>query len=312
MRRANSSSRASARRPTALPKRRTDPLRAVRAAGRAGPRRGGEGGRARLLEVLQPAADRVRAPCRHFGTCGGCALQHLDEGAMRAWKREQVRVAFAQRGMAADVAPTVAITGGRRRAVFAARRRGSGVVLGFHAARASMRSSVSPSAPCWCPRSWRRCRRWCASPSRCCRGRRRRASSCSPPTMASTSRSRTRRAGCGAGEARLARAAAEAGVLRVSVGGEPVYAAGVPLLRFGAALGSRRRAPSCRRWRRLRRRSPRACSACCRRRRSASPTCSAGWAPSPSRSRAAPRCWPSTATVRQWRRLPRRSGARRG
>ena len=54
---------------------------------------------------------------------------------MRASKREQVRVAFAQRGMAADVEPTVVIAGGRRRAVFAARRRGSGVVLGFHAAR---------------------------------------------------------------------------------------------------------------------------------------------------------------------------------
>jgi 23S rRNA (uracil1939-C5)-methyltransferase len=32
---------------------------------------------AELLRVIEPAADRVAPPCAHFGTCGGCALQHL-------------------------------------------------------------------------------------------------------------------------------------------------------------------------------------------------------------------------------------------
>jgi 23S rRNA (uracil1939-C5)-methyltransferase len=34
---------------------------------------------ARTLTVLRASADRVTPRCAHFGTCGGCALQHLDE-----------------------------------------------------------------------------------------------------------------------------------------------------------------------------------------------------------------------------------------
>ena len=34
---------------------------------------------AKVLEVLQASPDRVDPRCAHFGTCGGCAMQHLDD-----------------------------------------------------------------------------------------------------------------------------------------------------------------------------------------------------------------------------------------
>lgn len=44
-----------------------------------------------LLEVLEPAADRVQPRCAHFGLCGGCALQHLDPSSQIAAKQTELQ-----------------------------------------------------------------------------------------------------------------------------------------------------------------------------------------------------------------------------
>ena len=112
----------------------------------------GDGIQARLIEVLKPAAERVVPPCRHFGECGGCSLQHLAPGALATWKRERVVVALRQRGVEAEVAETIAIPpGSRRRAVFAYRRTTGGAVLGFNA-RASGRIVDQRQCPLLDPR----------------------------------------------------------------------------------------------------------------------------------------------------------------
>ncbi len=48
-------------------------------------------GEGRLLEVVTPALQEVKAPCELFGTCGGCAYQSLPYEAQLALKEEQIR-----------------------------------------------------------------------------------------------------------------------------------------------------------------------------------------------------------------------------
>lgn len=95
-------------------------------------------GRAEILEVLEPGPTRRDPPCRHYGRCGGCALQHLDADFIAAWKREIVVAALAREGVRdVSVGPTITIPPGtRRRATLAARRVGRSVVLGFAERRA--------------------------------------------------------------------------------------------------------------------------------------------------------------------------------
>ena len=47
--------------------------------------------RAELLNVLEPAAERIAPGCVHFGVCGGCAMQHLSPAAQLAVKDTQLR-----------------------------------------------------------------------------------------------------------------------------------------------------------------------------------------------------------------------------
>jgi len=94
----------------------------------------GDGRGTDLLRVIDPSPDRVDPPCPHFGTCGGCALQHMAPVAEAAWKRDLVIAALGRRGLVdVPVAATVSVPPGtRRRATLTWRRTRSGLVLGFH------------------------------------------------------------------------------------------------------------------------------------------------------------------------------------
>jgi 23S rRNA (uracil1939-C5)-methyltransferase len=95
----------------------------------------GEGLAGRAVAWLARGEAHAEPPCRHFGACGGCALQHVTPEFYADWKRQLVATALQRRGFAiAPVAPIVtAEPATRRRADFAAVRRKTDMLLGLNA-----------------------------------------------------------------------------------------------------------------------------------------------------------------------------------
>jgi 23S rRNA (uracil1939-C5)-methyltransferase len=96
-----------------------------------------KGERGEVISILEPSADRIEPICPHFGTCGGCAVQHWQSDKYSEWKRELVANALAQAGVEAPVDELIDAHGeGRRRAVLHARRGGKKIlVVGFSGRR---------------------------------------------------------------------------------------------------------------------------------------------------------------------------------
>ncbi len=83
--------------------------------------------------IFAPSAERVSAPCPHYRSCGGCALQHARESFVTGWKHEVIVRALAAQGLEAPFRPAhLSPPGARRRAGFAGRRLKRGALVGFH------------------------------------------------------------------------------------------------------------------------------------------------------------------------------------
>jgi 23S rRNA (uracil1939-C5)-methyltransferase len=98
----------------------------------------GHSDRRHLVHVDKPSPARIAPICKHFGQCGGCALQHWSLAEYHLWKRELVIEALARARLVAPVEPLIDAHGqGRRRAVLHARRGEHDVLeVGFTAPRA--------------------------------------------------------------------------------------------------------------------------------------------------------------------------------
>ena len=134
--------------------------------------------RRHLLHVDKPSHERTAPICKHFGACGGCALQHWSLAEYHLWKRSLVVEALAQAKSLAPVADLIDAHGaGRRRAVLHARRGTHDMLeVGFTAPRAHHIVAID-AVRFWRPTSTARCVPPGRSP-RCS----------SPPTSRSTSR----------------------------------------------------------------------------------------------------------------------------
>src|SRR4051794_25286385 len=99
----------------------------------------GDGWHAIAGIIENPSEARVDPPCRHFGRCGGCVLQHWRDIDYRGWKSGLLAHALRQAGFTPpDPLPLVpGLPGERRRIDFAIRRAGGRIILGLHEQRSS-------------------------------------------------------------------------------------------------------------------------------------------------------------------------------
>ncbi len=93
----------------------------------------GDGFAGEIAALIEPGPARTEPVCRHFGTCGGCATQHIDPAATAGIKRDLLIQALARHGIIdAPVAATVSIPPGQRRRAGLAYRSGREAILGFN------------------------------------------------------------------------------------------------------------------------------------------------------------------------------------
>ncbi|MGJ8546108.1 MAG: class I SAM-dependent RNA methyltransferase [Sulfitobacter sp.] len=91
------------------------------------------------LRIVTPSANRVAPPCRHFKSCGGCQMQHGDDGFVAAWKGDVIRNALTAHGLSTEIRPMITSDArSRRRAGFALKRTKNGAMAGFHARRSDV------------------------------------------------------------------------------------------------------------------------------------------------------------------------------
>ncbi len=101
--------------------------------------------------LLEPSADRVAAPCRHFGACGGCRFQDYAYERQLEQKARQVRDALVRLGGLAEpplepIVPASAQYGYRNKLEYSFAQTEHGPALGFH--RAGRWDEVLPVEEC--------------------------------------------------------------------------------------------------------------------------------------------------------------------
>lgn len=103
-----------------------------------------EGDRMDAPKIVTPSPDRVRAPCAHYRSCGGCSLMHASDPFVATWKAQVIETALAAHGLTTEMRPILTSSArSRRRATLAGRRTKKGVLVGFHGRRSDVIVPIS-------------------------------------------------------------------------------------------------------------------------------------------------------------------------
>jgi len=84
--------------------------------------------------TVEPGPHHAQPPCRHFGRCGGCQVQHLDEETLAGFVRDRVLYAAEGQGLVPEQVMPVHLSppNTRRRAVLRAINGGGRPLIGFN------------------------------------------------------------------------------------------------------------------------------------------------------------------------------------
>src|SRR5689334_10622868 len=107
---------------------------------------------AQALEVVEPGAPRVDAPCKHYPMCGGCRFQDLAYEAQLEAKAEQVEDALRRIGRVTDpplepIVPAESVFHYRNKLEYSFTQTPEGAALGFH--KAGRWDEVLEIERCW-------------------------------------------------------------------------------------------------------------------------------------------------------------------
>ncbi len=82
--------------------------------------------------IHQKSPDRIDPKCIHYGSCGGCSLQHVSDDFYKNFKKGLVQDALKKNGLSVDVHdPIIVGERQRRRIDFKAMKNDGQVVMGF-------------------------------------------------------------------------------------------------------------------------------------------------------------------------------------
>lgn len=106
-----------------------------------------EGDRIAAPSVITPSTERVKAPCPHYKSCGGCSLMHASDAFVAQWKTGVITKALQAHDLPTPLHPIVtSAPRSRRRATLAGTRTKKGAMIGFHARKSG---TIVPISDCF-------------------------------------------------------------------------------------------------------------------------------------------------------------------